>query len=69
MENLPRQLYDVSLLNVVNNILHDSVSHNKQIKCPRFYYNRTKKIFRRKKDYEKSTFRSYGIYYGTGHGR
>ena len=41
----------------------------KQIKCPRFYYNRTKKIFRRKKDYEKSTFRSIGFCYGTWHGR
>ena len=27
------------------------------------------KIFRRKKDYEKSTFRSYGFCYGTWHGR
>ena len=28
-----------------------------------------KNYFRRKKDYEKSTFRSYGFCYGTGHGR
>lgn len=27
------------------------------------------KNFRRKKDYEKSTFRSNGFCYGTGHGR
>ena len=47
----------------------DSVQNKKACDIQRMYKYAGKNYFRRKKDYEKSTFRSYGFCYGTGHGR